>query len=361
MPKELETSVQEAETAARGWLSAQSGNRKATINDIAALAQVSKKTVSRVINASPMVKEQTREVVSAIIDTLGYKPDPQARGLAFRHSFLVGMVYDNPNPQYVVNMQEGILDGLRGTGYELVVHPCERGGASNIDEVKAFASRLNLYSAILTPSISENDAMAQALEEQGCRCIRVASVALSAPDRMIVTQDREGGRAAAEHLVSLGHRRIAHLTGLKSFRSAFERRTGFEQGLSNAGLDLDPSLVFDGDYTFEAGIRCGEHLLGLADPPTAIFAANDEMAAGILHVYVRCGHAMPEALSIVGYDDFKVAQNTFPQLTSMRTPIREIGKHAAQLAIQGAEQTRAGPPPICPQLVVRGSSGPPTT
>ena len=97
-----------------------------TINDIARIADVSKKTVSRVLNKSPFVSAETRQKVEAIIERTSYSPDPQARGLAFRRSFLVGMVFDNPNPQYVVNMQHGILDGLRGTGFELVIHPCDR-------------------------------------------------------------------------------------------------------------------------------------------------------------------------------------------------------------------------------------------
>src|SRR5580692_1325162 len=102
------------------------GADRPTINDIARIAEVSKKTVSRVLNKSPFVSAPTRAKVEGIIERTGYKPDPQARGLAFRRSFLVGMVFDNPNPQYVVNMQQGILDGLRGSGLELVIHPCDR-------------------------------------------------------------------------------------------------------------------------------------------------------------------------------------------------------------------------------------------
>ncbi|MGB5345283.1 MAG: LacI family DNA-binding transcriptional regulator, partial [Woeseia sp.] len=105
----------------KAWNAEHGGGRKPTINDVASLAGVSKKTVSRVINNSPLVNESTRTGINEIVKRIGYRPDPQARGLAFRRSFLVGLVYDNPNPQYVVNMQRGILDGLRGTGYELVV------------------------------------------------------------------------------------------------------------------------------------------------------------------------------------------------------------------------------------------------
>src|SRR5204863_9470252 len=110
--------------------------RRPTINDIARLAGVSKKTVSRVINASPYVQKETRERIEAVIAEHGYAPDPQARGLAFRRSFLIGLVYDNPNPQYVVNMQLGLLDGLKGSGFELVVHPCDRASATFLDDLR---------------------------------------------------------------------------------------------------------------------------------------------------------------------------------------------------------------------------------
>jgi LacI family transcriptional regulator len=122
-----------------------------TINDIARIAEVSKKTVSRVLNKSPFVSPETRQKIEAIIERTSYTPDPQARGLAFRRSFLVGMVFDNPNPQYVVNMQQGILDGLRGSGFELVIHPCDRLSRGYLESVRDFADRQKLFGVILTP------------------------------------------------------------------------------------------------------------------------------------------------------------------------------------------------------------------
>jgi LacI family transcriptional regulator len=116
-------------------------DRKYTINDIARLANVSKKTVSRVINDSPFVREETRTRVTEIMQRVGYTPDPQARGLAFRRSFLIGLIYDNPNAPYVINIQEGALAALRRKGYELVVHPCDRNGPEFQDEIRQLISR----------------------------------------------------------------------------------------------------------------------------------------------------------------------------------------------------------------------------
>src|SRR5258708_12610939 len=130
--------------------------RRPTINDIARVARVSKKTVSRVINAGPYVQKETRERIEAVIAEHGYAPDPQARGLAFRRSFLIGLVYDNPNPAYVVNMQLGLLDGMKGSGFELVVHPCNRTSPAFLADLRAFVERQRLFGVGLTPSGSED-------------------------------------------------------------------------------------------------------------------------------------------------------------------------------------------------------------
>src|SRR6201991_2283539 len=158
--------------------------KRPTINDIARLAGVSKKTVSRVINESPYVQKETRERIEAVIKQTGYVPDPQARGLAFRRSFLIGLVYDNPNPQYVVNMQLGLLDGMKGSGFELVVHPCNRASPTFLSDMRGFVERQRLFGVVLTPSVSEDDRAAALLAEIGCEYVRVASVSVDAPEHM---------------------------------------------------------------------------------------------------------------------------------------------------------------------------------
>ena len=332
-----------------------------TINDIARFAQVSKKTVSRVLNKSPFVSAETREKVEAIIARTSYSPDPQARGLAFRRSFLVGIVFDNPNPQYVVNLQQGILDGLRGSGFELVIHPCDRHNRNYLADIRDFVERLKLFGVILTPSISEDEQLARMLEQIKCSYVRIASVLLDHPHRMVVSHDRRGGEQAARHLAGLGHRRIGFISGPLTFRSSHERRAGLEEGLAAAGLELRPDCVAQGAYTFESGVSCGAVLLGRAERPTAIFCANDEMACGLLHAARDAGLRVPEDLSVVGFDDFQVATRVFPALTTLHSPIRAIGQLAAQRLFDGTAGTQpptGDPSAPSPQLVVRQSSGP---
>jgi LacI family transcriptional regulator len=212
--------------------------KRPTINDIARLANVSKKTVSRVINDSPFVREETREKISAIINELGFAPDPQARGLAFRRSFLIGMIYDNPTPQYVVNMQQGILDAMKGTSFELVIRPCNRQDPHFLHDMRAFVERQKLFGVVLPPSVSEDERLIGVLDDINCPYVRIASISLDSPERMVVTHDHIGGVEAARHLVKLGHTRIAHISGPSLFRSAHERRRGFAQGLAETGLKL---------------------------------------------------------------------------------------------------------------------------
>jgi len=340
------------------------GRKRATINDIARLAGVSKKTVSRVINQSPFVRDETRERIEAVIAEWGYAPDPQARGLAFRRSFLIGMIYDNPNPQYVVNMQLGLLDGMRGSGFELVVHPCNRASPTFLADVRAFVERQKLYGVVLPPSVSEDERVAKLLREIGCSYIRIASVELDKPENMIVGHDRMGGAQAARHILDLGHRRIAFISGPETFRSSHERRGGFEGALAERGMKLEPSDIIQGAYTFESGVACGDELLARTPRPTAIFAGNDEMAAGVLQSARKAGLSVPADLTVVGFDDFQIAQAVWPPLTTIRTPTREIGRMAAEKLIDAEGRERRerreerDPARTEPTLVVRESSGP---
>lgn len=336
--------------------------RRATINDIARLANVSKKTVSRVINQSPFVKEETRAKIDAVISKIGYAPDPQARGLAFRRSFLIGLIYDNPNAQYIVNMQDGALDALRGSGFELVVHPCDRKSEDFIPGVRRFVERQKLHGVILIPPISEDETLTRALQELDCSYVRIASVRLDEAARMVVSNDREAAAEAGRYLESLGHRTIGIIAGPSQYRSAFERQTGFVSALQQRGVKVPPELIVEGSYTFESGVMCGEKLLSRTPRPTAIFASNDEMAAGVYRAAYQLGLSIPEDLSVVGYDDSPLASRIWPTLTTIRLPIRDMGRLAASKLLphrtrDGGDAT--GHSVVTPHLIVRDSSRPP--
>lgn len=336
--------------------------RRPTINDVARLANVSKKTVSRVINDSPFVREETRTRVAAIIKELGFTPDPQARGLAFRRSFLMGLIYDNPNAPYVINIQEGALGALRKNGYELVVHTCDRTSAEFLNDIKHLVTRQKLDGVILLPPVSENDSLAALLKSLECPYVRVLSAPLDELENLVLSKDRESSAQVAEHLAQLGHTRIAMIVGPANYRSAHERLAGFSSALAERGLTLAPDFVVEGQYTFESGAACAELLLSRTPRPTAIFAGNDETAAGVYRTAYLRGLKIPDDLTVIGFDDSPLASRLCPSLTTMHQPIRDMGRLAAEKLMARVARV-PGPPPTAstflPQLVVRESSAPP--
>lgn len=333
--------------------------KRATINDVARVAAVSKKTVSRVINQSPFVRQDTREKVEAAIAELGFIPDPQARGLAFRRSFLVGLIYDQPSPTYVVNMQQGVLDALKGSGLELVVHPCSRASPTLLQDIRGFIERQRLFGVIMPPSVSEDETVIDLLRELDCPYVRIASVSLDEPQSMVVTNDWIGAAEAANHLADLGHKRIAMVRGLATFRSSSVRGKGFMDALAERGIPLDPAYDYQGAYTFESGVEAGHALLSLPQPPTAIFTLNDDMALGVMQAARERGLELPRDLSVVGYDDLPMAARVWPNLTSVRLPIRDMGRMAAEkllAPLRGVDPAKLQQDEVRPALVVRKSA-----
>lgn len=352
LPSAKASDAEPAASASEG----ERGRGRLTINDIARLAQVSKKTVSRVINKSPLVTEETRAKVDAVIKEHGFEPDPQARGLALRRAFLIGMIYDNPNPNYVVNMQNGILDALEGTGFELVIRPCDRADPNFLPGIRAFVERQRLAGVILPPSVSEDRALAKLLADIDCPYVRIASLKLDRSDRMVLTHDAAGAAAAAAHLADLGHRLIAHISGPLTFRSSHERRRGFIEGLASRGLGLAEGYDKVGAYTYASGVERARELLTMDPRPTAVFTGNDEMAVGVYRVAHELGLSIPGDLSVVGFDDFLIASQVWPALTSVRLPIRDMGKVAAERLLGQKEAGGADLVQFTPTLVARDSS-----
>lgn len=328
-----------------------------TINDIARMAGVSKKTVSRVINESLFVKEDTREAIQSIIRETGYVPDPQARGLAFRHSFLVGLIYDNPNAQHTIDHQQGLLEAMAGTGFELVVRRVDRTSPTLVEDMRAFIERQKLFGVVLPSPVSEEERLVDLLKELDRRYVRISSTPLDQADRMVVSHDGQGAAQAAHHLAGLGHTRIALISGQQGRRSSSVRMQGFEEGLAEHGLALDPALVWRGAYTYESGVQAARELLALEPRPTAIFCLNDEMAAGAYLAARERGLVVGADISIVGFDDAPIAARLWPTMTSVRLPLRQMGRIAGEMLTPGVlREAPATSREIVPELIVRNST-----
>lgn len=327
---------------------------KPTINDVARIAGVSKKTVSRVINRSPLLNEATREKVEAVIADLGYVPNPQARALALRRNFLIGLIHDNPNAQMVLGVQEGILSAIRDTEFALVVRPVNRRSPDMLSDVRSFLEQQRLFGVLLLPPISENDDLAALCEELGVTWVRMGSARLDGDEHMVASNDREAVGKAVGYLIERGHRHIGFVAGPEGFRSAAEREQGYRDAMATAGLALNPAVMAEGNYTFETGHAAGQRLLAADPRPTAIFASNDEMAAGVLHAAREQGIVVPDALSIVGFDDTAIAAHIWPPLTTVRWPIVAMAKAAALKLIDPAD-ARKQPSHFLSDLIERAS------
>lgn len=318
------------------------GNGNPTINDVARLAKVSKKTVSRVINNSPLLSDKTRAKVEQIIKEIGYVPNLQARALALRRNFIIAVIHDNPNAQFLTNVQQGILQGIEGSEFGLMVQPIDRNSPTIEGDVRAFLERQRPYGVVLLPPVSEDDAIARLCDELGCRYVRMGSVKLDEPEHTISSNDRELVREAVTYLIEQGHTRIGLVEGPKGFTSPRERRAGFEEAMKAAGLAVDDTLVRSGHYTFESGVAAGQSLVDMDNPPTAVFASNDEMAIGVMIAARRSGLLIPEDLSIVGFDDTPLSSHVWPALTTVRWPIVEMAETAARkLIAPGDEQSKS--------------------
>jgi LacI family transcriptional regulator len=202
------------------------------------------------------------------------------------------------------------------------------------------------------------------LRKLDCPYIRVISAALDDPRNLVMSMDRQSAAEVAEHLTKLGHKRIAMITGPRTYRSAIERLEGFSNALAERDLTLAPDLIAEGAYTFESGAACADALLSRSPRPTAIFAGNDETAAGVYRTAYLRGLKIPDDLTVIGFDDSPLASRLCPSLTTMRQPIRDMGRMAAEKLVAKIAGIADGPAiaatTVVPHLITRESSGPPS-
>ena len=339
--------------------------RSPTIKDVARHAGVSLKTVSRVINHEAAVRNETREKVERAIAQLGYRPDPSARSLRSTHSFAIGLVYDNPNAHYVIDMQNGVLSACRERGFGLQIHPCDSSSPKLAEELVALVKRARLAGLVLAPPMSEQAPLIDTLKAHDIAFVRIISSREDPHDGVpcVYIDDRHAAYAITEHLIQLGHTRIGFLWGEPHHRSSPERYQGYADALKDYGIPLNKKLVLPGRYAFDDGFRGARKLLALKEKerPTAIFGSNDEIAAGVLAAARSIGLDVPWDLSIAGFEDSPFSKQAWPALTTARQSTEEVGRHATLRLIRSLQQPAAEPASegFMPELVVRGSTAPP--
>lgn len=336
---------------------------KATINDVAKHAGVSIKTVSRVINNEASVRQITREKVQNAVDELNYQPNLSARNLAGTKSFSVAYIYDNPNAYYIIDMQKGILSACKQQGFELLIHPCDAKSDQVTEEVVNMVKHARIAGLILTPPLSEMPEFVQSLVDLDVKVVRILSGDV-APDKLspcVMVNDRVAAETITQHLIDLGHKEIGFIAGDAEHMSTIERIKGYKIALEKSNIQFNKSLLIDGNYSFDSGVSGAKQLMSCEQQkikPTAIFSCNDEIAAGALFAARLMNIAIPEQLSIVGFENSPFSRQTWPKLTTADQPNNQIAEDAANLLISQVRKLK-NPATISqyvPELVVRDST-----
>ena len=339
---------------------------RATIFDVASLAGVSIKTVSRVVNNEPNVRVCTRERVEKAVDELNYRPHQSARNLAGNRSYLIGLIYDDPSAYeipsagYVIRMQAGALRACRSANYELLIHPCNYQDKDVGRELKSLIERARPDGIVLAAPLSNMPKIVRAISATNTPFVRVSPGQMNGKTFSVSMNDRESGAEMTRYLASLGHKKIAFLTGHPLHEAVKNRFLGYQDGLKESGLEFSDALVEAGDNSIRSGEACASKLLERKNRPTAIFAANDDMAAGVVRVADRLGIDIPGELSVAGCDDVALAQQIYPALTTLRQPLAAMAERAAQKLIENSKGMGGfrGEDTFAATLQIRGSTGP---
>lgn len=336
--------------------------QKSTIKDVAALASVSIKTVSRVVNDEEKVGEKTREKVLDAIKKLNYQPNLAARNLATTKSHSLGYVYDNPNAYYILDMQNGILEACRKKGYELVIHPCDSSKDGIVEELSNTVLRSQLAGLIISPPLSENAYILKSLEQKGIAFIRVISKGgediSSSP--YVAIDDRQAACEIISHLIACGHNKIAIIKGDKAHQSTQQRLLGYLDALAQNNIEVRSDYIINGEYTFDCGVKGIEILNSLSERPSAVFACNDEIAAGAIFSARLNGISVPVQLAIAGFENSPFSRQTLPKITTAAQDVVEIGRQAATNLINYIDPklttSLTATTVYTPKLLIRGST-----
>ncbi|MGU3398986.1 LacI family DNA-binding transcriptional regulator [Brucellaceae bacterium D45D] len=332
--------------------------KRATIHDVARLAGVSIKTVSRVYNDEPNVRDAIREKVREAGAQLRYRPNAAARNLVERRSHLIGLFFENPSASYVTELQMGALERLRGTRYRLLIFPVEnRADIRGALIETAHASGLD--GILVTPPMSDDPEILNELTASAMPFARVAGDVNVHPENSVVIDDETAAIDLMDYLLKLGHRRIAIVIGDATHRSAELRLAGYRRALETAGIAHNPDYEVQGGFSFASGLAAGKKLLALENRPTAIFASNDDMAAAVIQLAHDHGLSVPGDLTVVGFDDSAIASMISPQITTVRQPVFEMTRGAADMLLNQIESgTMALARQLDYKLIIRQSSGP---
>lgn len=331
-------------------------SKPSTIKDVARDAGVSIKTVSRVMNGEPHVTLKTREKVLTSVQRLDFKINAAARSLRSKTAKRLVLALDNPSQSYTEAVQIHAVLACQPFSFELSLQK-----SPNIDALKVSMTSGDLVGLVLIPPLSNDFKLLAQLDSAAIPFVRVGAERGSEAGDKIGIDDRAAACEMTRHLISLGHRRIGFITGANDYDVTRRRKLGFLDGLKRDGLAVDERLICEGDFSYASGLACAESILTSPEPPTAIFASNDDMAAGCLACAYKLGIRVPDALSVVGFDDAPFSRIIYPALTTVHQSIQRMMEEA--VTVLAARRSNPFAPlrdeVIAHSLVKRESCAPP--
>lgn len=341
--------------------------KKPTIDDVAAAAGVARTTVSRVLNNSPNVRDEVRHRVVEAVAKLGYQVNAQARYLASGSSRQLALVHATdldvePNSYYHSGLELGAMRACADLGYVLVTHTANPAKPEDRARIRGLAESGRYDGVILTPPYSDDIALIESLQGQGFPIVLISAGPLAREYAASVgIDDRKAGFELGRFLVQEGHKSFSYIDGPADHISAGLRLAGFLEAIADAGLGTDAVHVFQGNFTFKAGVELSVQALSAQPRPSALVCANDDMAAGALFSAHRMGLNIPADVSITGFDDTPVSEIVWPPLTTVHQPLRQIGAKAVELLVELLLRRRDAGPPAADfyvpfQLVERAST-----
>jgi LacI family transcriptional regulator len=311
-----------------------------TIADVAHECGFSPMTVSRVINGEKNVKESTRVAVMAAVDKLNYSPNLAARSLAGAEQIRIAMLYENPSFAYLSRFLVGTLEQARKSHVQLVIE--RRLEGQDIQETFRQLVDSGVDGIMISPPLGDNEIMLDLIRQTDVTCVVVANWNPSGNMSVVRIDDVEAAVAMTRHIISLGHKRIGFVKGNPEHKASVFRLQGFQAAMAEAGLEIGPELIVDGLFTYRSGLAAADQLLDLPNPPTAIFASNDDMAAAAITVAHRRHLDVPKDLTVCGFDDTDFAQSIWPEITTIHQPIAEMSRTAVELLVNRIRAKRTG-------------------
>jgi LacI family transcriptional regulator len=307
-------------------------SKKSTIHDVAALANVSIKTVSRVMNREASVKASTRERVQEAAKQLNYRPNLSARGLAGGKSYMIAILYSNLSPGYLIKVQEGVLAACEARDYGLAIKPVDYEADNYIEDLKVWLQHVKVDGVVLTPPFGARPEIFDLLKELSVKAVTISEKPFG-DLKAVAVDEVAASRAITSHFLNQGHTRIGFITGDMDHQSAQLRYDGYCLELEEAGLSVEDNLVARGDFNYAGGLMAAQALLDLSELPTAIFASNDDMAAAVLRLAHEKGLKVPDDIAVAGFDDTPLAEQVWPPLTTVHQPVIRMATMAAEKLI----------------------------